>query len=266
MKIWKWNYKESTLTRSNHLEFSNLFLDGFIGEKMSDNWPTIYMEDINKKGRLYDCTGLTPGKPILNEKAVNNLAYFLDGKAEELPLKHAREPYYVINVINVVNCLDYEKSDLVIHDKYKVVKDIKRYVFKEDMVQGQAIFKIPEFKGSYIFVTDEFRNSVLESGLTGFEFHEVWNSENSEPEVISLEQYLITAGIDRAEYSFKDVFELLEKGKAFGNGKFKLQNNENQRMLIGEVTTDGGYRWIEPIYYPSSFLDMKWYLVEKSHL
>jgi len=36
-----------------------------------------------------------------------------------------------------------------------------------------AIFKIPQSRAK-VFVTDKFRNMVLDNGLLGFEFHELW--------------------------------------------------------------------------------------------
>ena len=48
---------------------------------------------------------------ILNKKAVDTLDDLIEGQVEILPLKHPSENYYAINVINVLDCIDYENAE-----------------------------------------------------------------------------------------------------------------------------------------------------------
>lgn len=82
-----------------------------------------------------------------------------------------------INIITVLNCIDYE------HAKYKMFSDQKRimrfetYSFFEDKINQTHIFKIIDEPVRKPFVSDTFKNAVEEAGLTGFRFELVWDSK-----------------------------------------------------------------------------------------
>jgi hypothetical protein len=80
--------------------------------------------------------------------------------------------------LDVIDCLDYEKSELSYfrsdpHD----IKKILKYEFLKDKIRDKVIFKIPENKLNVPFVTDQFKLEVEKHGLEGFRFEEVWDSE-----------------------------------------------------------------------------------------
>lgn len=49
-----------------------------------------------------------------------------------------------------------------------------KYYFKQEMIEGYNIFKIKDEPLGKVFVTDVFRETVLNSNLTGFKFKLVW--------------------------------------------------------------------------------------------
>ena len=51
---------------------------------------------------------------------------------------------------------------------------------RADRVQNQHISKIANQLHATVFVSDAFRNRVIESGLVGFEFVELWDSEEDQ--------------------------------------------------------------------------------------
>ncbi|PGN40666.1 hypothetical protein CN962_28765 [Bacillus cereus] len=101
-----------------------------------------------------------------------------EGNQSDLP-HFWGEVYYIINVLNAIDAIDYEKAILK-KLRSGLVIDFKKYAFLPNMVKNQTIFKVYLNEILHIpsvFVSDEFRNTLLESDLKGFEFIEVWDSE-----------------------------------------------------------------------------------------
>jgi hypothetical protein len=59
---------------------------------------------------------------------------------------------------------------------------LEKYAFIHERVKNQHIFKVylsQRIDSSSTFVSDEFKNCLLENELKRFEFEEVWDSEKS---------------------------------------------------------------------------------------
>lgn len=74
-------------------------------------------------------------------------------------------------------CIDYEKS------KYKTFRDGKRimrftkYVFDEFKIDGLNILKIKDEPLKRPFVSENFKNKIIDNNLVGFKFELAWDSE-----------------------------------------------------------------------------------------
>lgn len=177
MKIWMLDCdvdKYENLMWEEGLDINEV--NSFDGREKAKEWNPI------KVKRMYDrefsnTPGFSSHIPVFDADAKNVLQDLLEGDAEVLPLDCDAGDFFVINVTRVLDCVDYEKSS------YKTFRDGKRimrfinYVFKSDRVASHHIFKIPDESLRRPFVSDEFRNRVLESGLTGFVFKLAWDSE-----------------------------------------------------------------------------------------
>jgi len=90
-----------------------------------------------------------------------------------LPINHpSGNPYYLIHVMETIDCLDVERSKLKRFDEADGgwVMEIVRYALKAELLVGKHIFKLtPETTGS-LLLDDTFRTAVEENGLTGLEF------------------------------------------------------------------------------------------------
>ncbi|WP_407712621.1 imm11 family protein [Clostridium botulinum] len=94
-----------------------------------------------------------------------------------VPLSYDKGDYSVINVTNVKDCVDYEKAEVKrFKGSDKIFRFIK-YAFKPESIKNEHIFKVCEYSKIFVFVSDEFKNLVESSGLKGFLFIEVWDSE-----------------------------------------------------------------------------------------
>ncbi|SFB49993.1 hypothetical protein SAMN05216312_110172 [Cohnella sp. OV330] len=219
------------------------------------------------QGLDLDMIALSAGTPALSKRAVGATKDLLADKVETLPLEHDYFKLFAINVLHVIPALDRSRSQLTLWPDGGIRK-ITQYVFSQDIIKDAAIFKIPEFKSTYIFVTDVFRDRVLQHNLTGFRFIELWDSE-ADPTAQEMQRQRYLERLAEIEqgpaYSFAEVTERMRKeNKAAVSGKQKLQLDENDSLLIGDLVEDTlTYAWMNPIYIPPLFLDMKWHLVEK---
>lgn len=149
----------------------------FNGESLITNWTPIEVEaddDICIGDSLYLSTGIQ----VLNKHAIKCLYNFLLKSTEILPIKYYKGDYYIVNVLKVLaDCIDYNKSE---YKRFKSSGRIMRFIkfeFITENVKRHDIFKIDDLKRSHIFVSDNFRNAVIQNDLTGFKFIEVWDSE-----------------------------------------------------------------------------------------
>jgi hypothetical protein len=113
---------------------------------------------------------------LLGRRALNVLLPHIGNLGQVLPLVFEEAEYSFFNVTNVVDALDESASEL------KYFKDggfhrVLSYAFKSEAIRDQWIFKIPQQRSGFVFVTDQFVELVKSSGLTGFEFKLVWSDE-----------------------------------------------------------------------------------------
>ncbi|SFB49999.1 hypothetical protein SAMN05216312_110173 [Cohnella sp. OV330] len=268
MKIWelKSDFRDRLycLTENGYRTY---FSGQFAGEPIQ-KWDS-NMEFDSEKRIAVDYPKFGSGIVILSERAVTVLKDLIESRGELLKLNHIRFAYYALNILNIVPGLDYKNSEITFFEDGSVW-DIRKYAFELERVANESIFKIPERLSTQIFVTDTFRDCVLQHNLTGFRFIELWDSEaDPAAQKMQRQRYLERlAEIERTkgpEYSFAEVTERMRKeNKAAVSGKQKLQLDENDSLLIGDLLEDTlTYAWMNPIYIPPLFLDMKWHLAEK---
>lgn len=183
MKIWDLQeevniYEHLTLVDGS-IEKWNEFTDMFRGKHLSSNWEKLKLKLIEHGEKLKkgDMPYLSPGVPVFSIKAISTLQQYLNNNAETLDIECDIGNYKIINIINVMSCLDHERSEIKYYPNSQRIMRIKKYVFNKEKVKNEHIFKIIEQPRATIFVSDEFRNKVIESGLEGFKFVEVWDSE-----------------------------------------------------------------------------------------
>ncbi|WP_139796394.1 imm11 family protein [Sporomusa malonica] len=149
----------------------------FDGRKLADTWTPIAVRVIEDRKKS-DTPGLSGGVPVFTPMAIAVLKDLMGDTVEVLPLRCRKGEYYAINVLDVVNCIDYEKADFERFKSSGRIMLFNKYAFKPECVKGKHIFKIIDEPVRRPFVSDEFRNSVLENGLVGFKFELVWDSES----------------------------------------------------------------------------------------
>lgn len=146
----------------------------FSGKSLIDSWYPLQVEIVALEGKtLSDFPAMTGGTLVCNERSLEVIFPFIGHSIEVLPLQSEHEKFYIINVLDMVDCLDHELSEIE-YFKSGNIKAITRYTFREKCLRNRAIFKIVERKGGPIFVSDTFKKIVEQNGLRGLNFREIW--------------------------------------------------------------------------------------------
>lgn len=139
-------------------------------------------EETGKKYVRADIPAETNGHMFFNRRAKEALTDFVAPYGQFLPLECKEDELYILNVFNVVDCLDMEKSDIFLRERLDLSDPrplIDKYVFFEDKVDKNDLFRLPYKNHTDIFFTQNFIKEVEKHDLTGFEYRLLWDSEKS---------------------------------------------------------------------------------------
>ncbi len=171
----------------NH-EVSEKFADElWDGNSVSDEFRLVELERDKSKTReteFMDCSKLwiAVGIVLFNQKAKDCLEGVFGDYVEFVPAKYQDDIYYIVNVLNIIDGLNYEKSEFKkTHDGKPYA--VNKFSFKPNIVKNIPIFKVFFWKniyGSDIFVSQEVKDIVEANGLTGFSFEEVWRDDETD--------------------------------------------------------------------------------------
>jgi hypothetical protein len=264
MRIWKM-VKNEAVCESIIIDGdeSTRFFDSISGKKL-ESWGNVYVKTL-KENKECDMYEFSNGYPIVSQRTVGVLKEYLEGRVQILPVIYNRNNnLFVLNVTNIIDCLNHEKSEIRRLRSGKV-GSIDSYSF--NLPSDPIIFKIPETPFSAVFVDDKFKSVVEEAGLIGFKFIEVWESDEDVVKEREEKYEQVLAHINHLpgpEYSYGEVQKLIGNGKAAVNDKWKLQMSKAKGLIIGLLQEDGSYTWVDPIYIPPILLSLKWKLTDQT--
>lgn len=101
----------------------------------------------------------------------------VSGSVEALPAIHPTgRQELILNVIRVIDCLKVEECETnrLPDDPTGYFSAIYRYSFKQDLIEGEHLFRCPEMKGLEVYGSLEFKQLVQKSGLTGLRFKQIY--------------------------------------------------------------------------------------------
>lgn len=169
------------LCQPRHAEDFETLNTGIAGNPRSQDWSPIEMRLVRKdRGRTLrasDAPWLGSHALIFRRAAARKLEDALLQYGELLPLKctSSREELLIFNVTRVVDALDEQHSTITRFSSGRIMA-IDRFAFKEGMLEGVDVFKIPDLRVSPTFVSSRFVERWSASGLTGLDFLQVWPS------------------------------------------------------------------------------------------
>jgi hypothetical protein len=147
------------------------------GEPRKGTWKPLRMklirEDEGKRLRPSDAPWLSSGAVVLLETAVHVLGPVLEKHGELLPLDCPGCKLVAFNPTHVVDAVDLARSQ-VVRFKDGQLMDIRKYVFRPDVIRNLPAFKIPNFRISPTFFGQEIVDLWTEAKLKGMDFKLVW--------------------------------------------------------------------------------------------
>lgn len=147
--------------------------DSFVGDPLGERWTPVRVvfEEGDAAG---DFPSLLRHVPVFSDRALKVLLPLIETSVEVLPLDLVgeEEKLYAINVLNLLDALDYEKSKVTRFPSGGVMF-IDEYAFREDVISGADIFKIAEAPLKSVLVSECFKALTEENGLLGLAFKDV---------------------------------------------------------------------------------------------
>jgi hypothetical protein len=127
------------------------------------------------KNRFADFPSMPGGLLFLREKAAEVLKDMLEKFGELLPLVTEKgEVLYIHNTTFVLpNALDEEKAEFYRVDGIDRILGVRKPVFREDIVRGADLFRLPAELSSRTYVSDKFVDLVNKHNLKGLEFNPI---------------------------------------------------------------------------------------------
>lgn len=194
MKIYKINadferydscYIDYEACARNHKFGDDELLIDFDGTTQAANWwPRIIARNHeNPLGTYID--KLSGDVIIMERQGISKLEQLL-GQVEILPLECDFGDYWAINVMTVLECIDYEASvykafSTGSRNGHPRIMRFEKYAFLPSAVAGHHVFKIADMPQAAIFVDEVFVKAVEEQGITGFRFEPVWEGPEPTP-------------------------------------------------------------------------------------
>jgi hypothetical protein len=118
--------------------------------------------------------------PTMSDHARAVLEPHITTLGEFLPLRYADKTRWLFNCTHLLAAIDLDKSVVSRFDDGRIMHLKGPLYFKADTLKHEWMF-LPAERPSTIFVTDKFVKVVEEAKLTGFEFHEIWDSDDPPP-------------------------------------------------------------------------------------
>lgn len=179
MKIWHLNFE---LDEFDNLKFKKDIdideIQSYDGRQKLIEWTPLEVVKMEDK-LLSNAPGFYSHLPVFDKKVLDVVGDLINDDVEILPLNCEHGNYFAINVVSVLDCINYEKSIYKTFRDGKRIMRFVRYEFISEKVIENHIFKIIDEPTRRPFVSDKFRQRILDSGLVGFKFELVWNSEDS---------------------------------------------------------------------------------------
>lgn len=185
MKIWKLDadmheYESFKLKNEDKTFLRNFKKEMSNGERKNGKFDNLEIELIDS-GKSSDCPTFWnfTGSLIFSERAKQCLDNYLKDFVEFIPLKYNQANYYLLNIIRIVDAIDYNNATFRTLDTGLVV-GMDKYSFKENEVNNINMFKIllnERICNTEIYISSELKEKIEEFNLVGFKITEMWDSE-----------------------------------------------------------------------------------------
>jgi len=266
MKVYELKHNDSCMDL-NTMDRDHELASDFNGKSKGKIWTPTKVKTLYKK-KYSDFPNLRIGKPIIKGNVKEVFQSHILKEAELLPLIHDELELYVVNVTNVLDCVDWNRSDVRRYSDEDFA-GFNKLVFDFSKIPNDTyMFKIKETATVEVFVTDLFKIVVEQHKFKGLNFSVIYDSEFTQKKEEEQQRLYDTAleEIERnkgEEYSYDNARELVDQGEALASGPWKMQLDQQGQFWLGELLKDLSYQWIMPAYIPPVLLLKSWHVVDR---
>lgn len=137
---------------------------------------------LNKFGE-YEIVGKSKKKPdvfsigstefYINEKVKQILLNICksDNNVKFLNMKIEGENYYLLSILNNIECFDWDKSNYTTYSNKDILKEVSKLVIDTDKLNERKIFRVKEYKFE-IFIVEDLVLELKKNKVTGISFLE----------------------------------------------------------------------------------------------
>lgn len=111
---------------------------------------------------------------LLKHRAMDALGPSLSPFGELLPVPCSTK-LWLFNPTRVIDALDQDASKVVRFSSGRLMH-VDSYAFRLPCVATASVFKIPDFRASPTFFSQEMVQTIQDLGITGLDFNLVWES------------------------------------------------------------------------------------------
>lgn len=150
--------------------YTNELAKKFDGRSHLKGWTELHFELVDPKDERPIPEIITGYIPIISQRVYEKLKNHTFEGIEFLPctLGKNNNKYYVMNVTNIISCIDYENS------KYKSFPSTGRIMFFEhialEKIIEDPVFRICDLPYNFYFCTEKFKNILEEINPKGLMF------------------------------------------------------------------------------------------------
>lgn len=260
----QYQLEKSNDINRNDVDGNKIMFDG----KEIPDWEVLEFKSVTNKKSKSDLIKLLNGTPVFTKNSQLRLNPYIEKYVQYLPIKHDLD-LVLVNVINVIECVDYKRT-IIRSNPWNTFSGFEKLYFLEEFVRDEYIFKLKENPHNFVYVTDAFIEIVLNAKLKGFEFIEVWDSECT-PEIElnkqnAFEQKVNENNQSDTKLSWDQGYSVIENGGAIASGAWKLQRDKHGVIMLGQLTLDLKYVWIDPAFFPPVLFSLDWIEIDKSDI
>ncbi|MRN55975.1 imm11 family protein [Paenibacillus monticola] len=271
MKVYELNVSLETIrlaaVKSEVMSIHPIGSD-FNGESKIKGWWPIQVETLHKN-TYSDFPYYLTEIPLVSEKVKRILEPYIADEVEFLPLIHEGKNIYMVNVINILDCIDWQSSEVDwFKEKYFMGFIKLRFNFSK-IPNNIYLFKIKETSGTRVYITDAFKELIERNHLQGLDLSVVYDSDFTEEKEQEQQQNYEAAlqAIENSkgpEFSYEEAELRVDQNKAVASGKWRMQLDDKGNFWLGDLTLELTYSWVRPVYIPPILLGYQWHETERS--
>lgn len=262
MNVWRIDTSRENnvyITCEKKKERQKLDPISFEGQRVSDKWDSTVKINLAKEYTQADDSDALmfwASIFVLSEKALNIFKEFAGDVIECLDFECNVGNYVIVNPVDVVDCLDMEKSEYrVCKGAPELIYTYKKLCFRKDALKGKKLFRIHHLHESIMACSDEFKEAIEQAQLKGITFEllsdEIVESDKEEsqtkeeksnlPQILTKEQNVEEATVKDYKYYNNKMLEFIHNGKRLSNDATLESFYEFIDVLIELAKEDARY-------------------------